>query len=239
MMSGSRSTRFSRISSRSAMLCKSRQILIAALLAGWADATLAGWNAPDEQIEQHPTWIYTPSTALPDGKHPLLIVLHGCAQTHSEIKEFGNLVPTAEANGIVVAVPSVGSEFFGTPLQRCWDYNGASDTRGHIAELVKLAVALRERSDLNVDQNHVYIVGLSSGAAMALAVGCKAPDVFAGVGAIAGPSVGSSQNSALVEASGIPMNNVSNAIAKCKALAANKESHFATQITKYNLWRYG
>ena len=25
---------------------------------------------------------------------------------------------------------------------------------------------------------------------MALAVGCKAPDVFAGVGAIAGPSVG-------------------------------------------------
>ena len=39
---------------------------------------------------------------------------------------------------------------------------------------------------------------------MALAVGCKAPDVFAGIGAIAGPSVGSSQNNALVEASGIP-----------------------------------
>ena len=43
-----------------------------------------------------------------------------------------------------------------------------------------------------------------SGAAMALAVGCKAPDVFAGIGAIAGPSVGSAQCSALVDASGIP-----------------------------------
>ena len=50
---------------------------------------------------------------MPDGKHPLLIVLHGCAQTHTEIKDFGNLVPTAEANGVVVAVPFVGSEFFG------------------------------------------------------------------------------------------------------------------------------
>jgi len=192
---------------------------------------LADWNATPEAIEQHPTWIYTPSTAMPDGKHPLLIVLHGCAQTHTELKRFGNLVPTAEANGTVVAVPFVGDEYFGSPLQMCWDYDRAADEKGHIEELVNLANNLMSRSVLNIDRNHVYIVGLSSGAAMALAVGCKAPDVFAGVGAIAGPSVGSSQNDALNDASGIPSNNFSHAIEKCRSLAGNKAAYFATQIT--------
>jgi poly(3-hydroxybutyrate) depolymerase len=213
---------------RHALVCQSRLLLVVALLTFSGNSALAEWNATPENIEQHPTWIYTPSTAMLDDKHSLLIVLHGCAQTHTEIKTFGNLAPTAEDNGIVVAVPSVGSEFVGP---QCWDYDRANDTKGHIAELISLANTLRSRSALNIDQNHVYIVGLSSGAAMALAVGCKAPDVFAGIGAIAGPSVGSLQSDALDDALGVPSNNVSTAIAKCKSLAGNNASHFATQIT--------
>lgn len=204
-----------------------RRLLAAASLSVAAGPASAGWNAPAETIQQHPTWIYTPSTALPNGKHPLLFVLHGCMQTHTELKNFGNLVPTAEANGVVLAVPSVGSEAFGPG---CWDYDRAADSRGHVAELVKLADVLKGRPELNVDPNHVYMVGLSSGAAMALAVGCTAPDVFAGIGAIAGPSVGSSQSIATQNAGSIPPNNVSNAIAKCKSLAGSREPHFATQI---------
>ncbi len=205
-------------------------LLAAALVAISAGPALAGWNAAPETIEQHPTWIYTPSVSVPSGKRPLLVVLHGCAQTHTELKEFGNLVPTADANGAVVAVPFVGGEFFGTPQQRCWDYDRASDAKGHIAELVKLANALKVRPALNIDPDHVYVVGLSSGAAMALAVGCKAPDVFAGIGAVAGPSVGSSQGSALVDAQLIPPRNVPDAVAKCRSLAGGRASHFATQI---------
>jgi len=190
--------------------------MIVALIVVSSNSVQAGWNATPEIIEQHPTWIYTPSTAMDDGKHSLLIVLHGCAQTHTEMKNFGNLVPTAEANGTVVAIPFVGSE--SVSLQ-CWDYDRASDGSGHIVELVNLTNALKSRPSLNIDQNHVYIVGLSSGAAMTLAVGCKAPDVFAGVGAIAGPSVGSSQNIGTADASALPLDNVSNATAKCKSLA--------------------
>jgi poly(3-hydroxybutyrate) depolymerase len=218
------------VSWQSALVCQSRLLFVVAVTAASTNLAVAGWNTTPETIEQPPTWIYTPSTAMPNSKHPLLIALHRCNQTHTEIKDFGNLIQTAEANGIVVAVPFVGSEFFGNQQQKCWDYNGASDAKGHIVGLVKLADRLKARTALNIDPNHVYIVGLSSGAAMALAVGCKAPDVFAGIGAIAGPSVGSSQNSALTEASGIPLNNVSNAIGKCKSLAGSKASHFATQI---------
>ncbi len=83
-------------------------LFAAALVALSAGPALAGWNAAPATIEQHPRWIYTPATALPSGKRPLLVVLHGCAQTHTELKESGNLVLTADANGAVVAVPSVG-----------------------------------------------------------------------------------------------------------------------------------
>jgi poly(3-hydroxybutyrate) depolymerase len=215
---------------RSALVRQLGLLFVVAVAAVSANSAVAEWNTTPETIEQHPTWIYTPSHAMPNGKHLLLIALHGCNQNHDEIKDFGNLVQTAEANGIVVAVPFVGSEFFGNQQQKCWDYDGARDAKGHIVELVKLADRLKARTALNIDPNHVYIVGLSSGAAMALAVGCKAPDVFAGIGAIAGPSVGSSQNSALVDASGILSSNVSNAIGRCKSLAGSKVSHFATQI---------
>ena len=214
---------------RSALVRQLRLLFVVAVAAVSSNSAVAGsWNTRSEPIENHPTWIFTPSTALPDGRHPLLIALHGCDQTHTQIKEFGNLVPAAEANGMVVAVPGVGSRAFGPG---CWDYNLARDDKQHIVELVRLAGTLKARTSLKIDPNHVYVVGLSSGAAMALAVGCTAPDVFAGIGAIAGPSVGSSQNSALVDASGIPSSNVSNAIGRCKSLAGSKVSHFATQIT--------
>jgi poly(3-hydroxybutyrate) depolymerase len=231
MMFGSHTAISTKTSWTPGLACRSRLVWLVALAAGSINSALAGWNTAAETIEQHPTFIFTPSNAMPNGKHPLLVVLHGCAQSHTDFKISGNLESTAEANGIIVAVPFVGSEFFGTPQQKCWDYNGANDAKGHIAELVRLTNTLKARPALNIDPNHVYIVGLSSGAAMALAVGCKAPDVFAGIGAVAGPSVGSSQHNALVDASGVPVDNVSTAVNKCTSLAGSKASHFATQIT--------
>jgi poly(3-hydroxybutyrate) depolymerase len=224
-------TNFSKPNSWPSPFARQMRVLLVALgMAVSALSAVAGWNTEEEDIEGHPTWIYTPTHALPNGKHPLLIVLHGCAQTHTQLKTFGNLANAAEANGVVLAVPFVGLEFFGTPLQQCWDYHEARDNRHHIAELVRLADTLKARTALNVDPRHVYIAGLSSGATMALAVSCKAPDVFAGVGAVAGPSVGSSQCMALSPGAAIPRTNVCDAIRTCRSLAANKASHFATQI---------
>ena len=79
-----------------------------------------------------------------------------------------------------------------------------------------------------IDPNQVYVTGLSSGGAMALLAGCKAPDVFAGVGAIEGPSVGSNQDHAF---NNPPSGNVDHALAKCKDLAGVKSEAFSTQIT--------
>lgn len=205
-------------------------LLLSAALA--APTALAGWNANQESIAGHPTWIYTPDGA--SGKRPLFIALHGCDQTNTQLKDWGNWVSTAESYGAVVALPYVGSKVWpGNSSAKCWDYDGANDGSGHVAELVSLAGTLKDRNALNIDPNQIYVVGLSSGASMALQVACKAPDLIAGVGAIAGPSVGSAQSNALQSKQilgWIDGNNVSRGIQKCQSMAGSKASHFATQI---------
>src|SRR4051794_447704 len=102
--------------------------------------------------------------------------------------------PTAKAYGLFVAIPDVGdANDYG---QGCWDFRDAADLHHNIRDIVDLAAALKSRI-LDIDPNQVYVTGLSSGAAIALQTACKAPDVFAGVGAVEGPSVGSNQNNSV------------------------------------------
>lgn len=206
-------------------------LLIAAASLAAPSAWAGTWNGAQETLNSHPTWIYTPGSNLPNGKRALVIALHGCDQTNTQIKDWGNVTPAAENNGAVIALPYVGSKVWsGNTAAKCWNYDGATDGSGHIAELVSLSQTLINRASLNIDPRHVYIIGLSSGASMALDVACKAPDVFAGVSALAGPSVGSQQFSATQAASGISYTAAS-AAQKCKDLAgAAKQSFFATQV---------
>lgn len=204
--------------------------LLAALFA--SSAALADcWDLLPETAENpHPAWICKPNSTLEGSNlHGLMVVLHGCDQTHGQLKKAGNLEKAAENQGLVIAIPYVTEKdgyLFG-----CWNYNnGTADNSGHVAEIIALTTQLKLNHDLNIDPKQVYVVGLSSGGALALKLGCKAPDLFAGIGAIAGPSVGSDQMQATADKSTIPINNVSNATNTCQSLAGDKQSFFATQI---------
>lgn len=192
----------------------------------------SGWNEDKTTFPNHPTWTFMPSSSMPNGKHALMVVLHGCNQTNNQFKQFGNLEQAATKRGIVLAIPDVGSQHFGDNTQRCWDYNMAQDSHQNMADVISIAETLSSNNGNNIDRNHIYVVGLSSGAAMALDVACKRPDLFAGVGAIAGPSVGSNQNMAFFGPMPFP-NNVSNAVTTCRNLAATTgtANQFATQIS--------
>ena len=201
--------------------------------AAWAAGS---WNTQPETLATHPTWIYTPagtmepSATAKGDKRALLVVLHGCDQTHTQLKEWGNLAAAAEAKGAVIAVPWVGDKPW--PLfasTKCWNYDGATDGSGHVANLVALTKTLVDRQGLNIDPRHVYIGGMSSGASVAMLAACKAPALIAGVSAVAGPSVGSSQMNAI---SDNPTNPTpAAAAAKCKSLAGTANlAHFNTQI---------
>src|SRR3954449_3821936 len=201
--------------------------VVSVLLA--PQAAMAGWGTSQDPIAGHQTWVFSPEAAdgrgkLLNGKRALIITLHGCAQTATDLKQFGNWEPTAKAFGLFVAIPDVGdANDYG---QGCWDFRDAADLHHNIRDIVDLAVALKSRIP-DIDANQVYVTGLSSGAAIALQIACKAPDVFAGVGAVEGPSVGSNQDHGFDNP---PSNNVDHALAKCKELAGAKSGAFSTQI---------
>jgi poly(3-hydroxybutyrate) depolymerase len=191
-------------------------------------ATFADWNsAPEKVVRDHPTWIFTPNSTLPNGKHGLMVVLHGCDQTNDQLKQFGNLEGAANENGLVVAVPSVGDNPWPDPAGGCWDYNAGTDGSHHAADIINLTRTLLRRTALNIDSAQVYVVGLSSGGALSLLLGCMAPDLYAGVGAIASPSVGSAQPGATDY---VPETNADDAIQKCNALGGKRSPSFATQV---------
>ncbi|SHG22423.1 esterase, PHB depolymerase family [Microbulbifer donghaiensis] len=166
--------------------------------------------------------IYTPdsSSAIGDGK-ALLIVLHGCVQPIDNYLT-ANLEDAAEEFGMVVAVP----EAMNKAGYSCWSYweGTRSRTAGDYKNLINLANTMSADTSRGIDSDQVYIAGLSSGASFANTTACLAPDVFAGMGISAGPSIGTSSNGALGPC------ETADVASRCNAYAGSYGSHFATQI---------
>jgi hypothetical protein len=91
-------------------------------------ATLAG--AADALLDET-AWLYVPpACAEPNAGCALHLVLHGCAQSTSQVQtafiEQSGYLPWAEQNNIVLAFPQVVASP-ANPLA-CWDWWGYSDT---------------------------------------------------------------------------------------------------------------
>ena len=188
----------------------------AAISGQWSTETIAGMSVH----------LYTPTTAPAlASKRALMIALHGCAQTSTEMRTGGNWEATADAYGMVVAVPAAPD---GGVIAGCWDYYESSHTRSnrHNDNLINLATTLRARASLNIDTRQVYISGLSSGGGETMVMGCLAPDVFAGVGINAGPTIGTTSGQISYVAT-----DKARAVSLCRQLAGSNEAHLQTQVT--------
>lgn len=166
--------------------------------------------------------LYTPDSVSSIGQgRGLLVVLHGCTQSIDAYLT-ANLAQAAEQYGLVIAVPdAMNKAGFG-----CWSYWQGSRNRssGDYKNLINLATALMANPGYQIDPNQVYIAGLSSGASFAHTTACIAPDIFAGVGVSAGPSIGTSSNGALGPC------ETADVAARCSQYAGSYASHFSSQI---------
>ena len=158
-----------------------------------------------------------------EGRHAL-IILHGCAQSATDIVNNTNLEDVADEFDAVVVVPTVpnGGVYFG-----CWDYYGSSHSRssGHSGALLDMVDDMLGESDLDIGEDRVWISGLSSGGGMAAVMGCLAPDVFSGVGIAAGPAVGTSASQ--ISSVAVTANQAENT---CNNLAGSNSGDFDTQL---------
>lgn len=166
----------------------------------------------------------TPAKMI-DGKRALMINLHGCAQTATDMKNGANWPGTADEYGMIVAAPDApnGGVIFG-----CWDYYDSNHTRGnrHNDNLISLVNNLLSRSEFNIDPDQVYISGLSSGGGETMVMGCLAPDLFAGIGINAGPTVGTGSSQI-----GSVQTSKSAGKSTCLNFAGSRSGDFSTQLT--------
>jgi poly(3-hydroxybutyrate) depolymerase len=166
------------------------------------------------------------------GKRALVLVLHGCTQTalgdviNSASDGGFNWKAAADQYGAVILAPNATGNVYSN---HCWDYASTNHNRstGHDAILLNLISRFVTNPQYAIDPNQVYVTGLSSGGGETMALGCMAPDIFAGVGINAGPPPGTTTAQIGFVPSGYTATTAAN---NCKALAGSNLSKFSTQI---------
>ena len=178
-------------------------------------------------------YVYWPaSQPVLGGKRALVLVLHGCSQTalgdviNSSSDAGFNWKAMADQYGAVILAPNATGNVYGS---HCWDYTSTSHNRtsGHDAILLNLVNRYLADAQYAIDPNQVYVTGLSSGGGETMALGCMAPDIFAGIGINAGPPPGTTTAQIGFVPSGYTSATAAN---NCKNLAGGNLSKFSTQI---------
>ncbi|MBY6192106.1 PHB depolymerase family esterase [Microbulbifer agarilyticus] len=193
------------------------------LLLSAGNATAGAWQKDVAIGGFESVHVYTPETTSPIGHgRALLVLLHGCVQPIDNYLG-ANLERAADEFGMVIALPDAANKAGFS----CWSYwqGDRSRTAGDYKNLIELATTLSGDGEHGIDPNQVYIAGVSSGAVFANTTACLAPDVFAGMGISAGPSIGTSPKGALGFCETADVAN------RCATYAGEFKNHFATQIT--------
>jgi poly(hydroxyalkanoate) depolymerase family esterase len=114
----------------------------------------------------------------------LLVALHGCRQDAEDFASGTRLDVLGERHGAIVLYPEQDERANG---HRCWNWFLPENQRREGGEPAQiLALAERVIREHGVDRSRVYVAGLSAGASLAAVLAEQAPDVFAGVAAMAG-----------------------------------------------------
>ena len=178
----------------------------------WAAGTR--WQFETSFMGFPEAWVYVPasySTRVP-GKRGLVFHLMGCGQRAFQVAQAGGWPEAAEAFGLVVVVPGVAApahpnrdaaqvECFNYGYDGAYGVRNPTRTDADHAALIAAARALptdARASAWAIDPDQVYVAGLSAGGAVAVQVGCMAPDLFAGVATAAAPGLGTAQGTAVM-----------------------------------------
>lgn len=131
-------------------------------------------------------WLYLPSS-MGDAPIPLVVMLHGCAQTATQFAQGTGMNRLAEAKGFAVLYPQ---QALNAHPNRCWVwYDKATQDGGGAVRLITGAIA-GVVDKYPIDRRRIYIAGMSAGASMANIVALNNPHLFAAVGLHSGAVFG-------------------------------------------------
>ena len=142
---------------------------------------------------------------VPDGLNapaPLVMVLHGCQQTHDDVLRDWGMPAAADRYRFILVAPFITS-YDGLRTTNCWGFwfdAHRHQGRGEPEDLHRIARAVEAR--WAVDPTRRYIAGLSSGAAMTVVAAVAHNEYWAAAASASGLPYG--EDAAAVSFSGCP-----------------------------------
>jgi len=128
--------------------------------------------------------VYVPSALAAPA--PMVMALHGCRQTHDDVLRDWGLRDAADRFGFILVAPFITS-YDGLRNPNCWGFwldHHRHQGRGEVEDLLRIAREVESRHA--VDPGRRFVVGLSSGAAMAVVAAVAHNEYWAAAASAAG-----------------------------------------------------
>jgi poly(hydroxyalkanoate) depolymerase family esterase len=152
----------------------------------WTRSFHSAPAAPGSLVNHLQYGLYLPA-GKPAEHAPLIVMLHGCAQSIDEFAEGTRMNLLADRYGFAVVYPEQSKH---AHSHRCWHWYDDTDRagRGEARSVVSLVDALIET--YGFDPERVYVAGISAGAGLTSLLALHFPEHFAAVALHSGPAFG-------------------------------------------------
>ena len=115
---------------------------------------------------------------------PVVIALHGCAQTASTYAEHSGWAELANKAGFILVLPQQSRR---NNLSRCFNWFRSEDHRRNQGEALSIFQMITSaRSKYQVAKDKIFVTGLSAGGSMTAALLAAYPDLFSAGASVAG-----------------------------------------------------